>query len=186
MDSVPKAADCDGLQFEEMIHNIGLMHADLAGEAGGEFGVQAPVDQFLPFGIGRDKTPAGFLVPLSPCVHGLADRAGAHEREHELSLRFTAVLQARLEIDLRIGRGRFGNGAGILHGAAERRLAVDMLAGLERGQSDLLVIVRRGGNHYPFHILVLEQVLKIIVAGCLGMLALGAALHGAVVIGHGD
>ena len=34
MDSVPKAADCDGLQFEEMIHNIGLMYADLADEAG--------------------------------------------------------------------------------------------------------------------------------------------------------
>ena len=61
-----------------------------------------------------------------------------------------------------------------------------MLAGLERGHSNLLVIVRRGGNHYPFHIFVLEQVLKIIIAGCLGMLALGAALHGAVVIGHGD
>ena len=58
-----------------MIHQIGLMHSNLAGKAGGDALVEAPVDDFFTFTIGLHMTPTGFFVPLSTGVHGLADGA---------------------------------------------------------------------------------------------------------------
>ena len=54
----------------------------------------------------------------------------------------------------------------------------------ECGNSNFLMIMRGGGDDHALYVLVLKQILIIIVAGGLGVLALGAALHGAVVIGY--
>ena len=53
----------------------------------------------------------------------------------------------------------------------------------ECGNSNFLMIMRGGGDDHALYVLVLKQILIIIVAGGLGVLALGA-LHGSVVIGY--
>ena len=85
--------------------------------------------------------PAYFLVPLGAGQDRLADGAGTDELEDEFLLRVRALLEAGLEKALFRGLGAQGDGAGVFDGVGQRRLAIDMLAGLERVQDDVLVFM---------------------------------------------
>ena len=88
-------------------------------------------------------------------MHRLADGTGAHEGKHEVPLRFAAVLETSLEILRRIRLGGLGNRLGIGRRAAERGLAVNVFAGLERGLNDVLMVMRGRGDDYALDIFVL-------------------------------